>query len=81
MSFKFKELTVYKKAFSLAMEIFEMTKLFPDVEKYGLISQIRRASVSISSNIAEGSSRRSDKDFYRFLEIAHWPIINQCGMA
>lgn len=58
MSFKFKELTVYKKAFALAMEIFELTKSFPSDEKYGLTSQIRRSSRSVCSNIAEGYRKR-----------------------
>ena len=56
--FKFKELTVYKKAFSLAMEIFEVSKKFPSEEKYGLISQIRRSSRSVCSNIGEGYRKR-----------------------
>lgn len=50
----FKDLIVYKKAFELAMNIFEMTKQFPSDEKYGLISQIRRSSRSVCSNLAEG---------------------------
>ena len=56
--FKFKELTAYKKAFSLAMEIFEVSKCFPSEEKYGLISQIRRSSRSVCSNIGEGYRKR-----------------------
>lgn len=58
MGFKFKELTVYKKVFVLAMEIFEITKSFPSDEKYGLTSQIRRSSRSVCSNIAEGYRKR-----------------------
>lgn len=58
MIFKFKELTVYKKAFTLAMEVFELTKSFPSDEKYGLTSQIRRSSRSVCSNIAEGYRKR-----------------------
>lgn len=67
---KFKEFEFWKKSRIFNKEIYFITKRFPDDEKFGFISQLRRASVSISSNIAEGSSRRSDKDFYRFLEIA-----------
>lgn len=58
MDFKFSELTVYKKAFYVAMEIFEMTKSFPDIEKYGLISQIRISLRSVCANIAEGYRKR-----------------------
>ena len=56
--FKFKELTVYKKAFSLSMEIFEISKRFPEDEKYGLTSQIRRSSRSVCSSIGEGYRKR-----------------------
>jgi four helix bundle protein len=55
----FKELTVYKKAFKLAMEIFEETKKFPSDEKYSLTSQIRRSSRSVCSSIAEGYRKRN----------------------
>jgi four helix bundle protein len=54
----FKDLIVYKKAFQLAMEIFEMTKSFPKEEKYSLIDQIRRSSRSVCANIGEGYRKR-----------------------
>jgi four helix bundle protein len=54
----FRELTVYKKAFSLAMQIFQLSKRFPPEEKFGLTSQIRRSSRSVCSNIAEGYRKR-----------------------
>jgi len=54
----FKDLMVYKKAFDLAMQIFSETKTFPADEKYGLISQVRRSSRSVCSNIAEGYRKR-----------------------
>ena len=57
-AFKFKDLTVYKKAFSLAMEIFHVSKSFPENEKYGLTSQIRRSSRSVCSSIGEGYRKR-----------------------
>jgi four helix bundle protein len=54
----FKDLIVYKKAFSLAMEVFEMTKSFPKEERYSLIDQIRRCSRSVCSNLGEGYRKR-----------------------
>lgn len=56
--FKFKELTVFKKAFALSMEIFEISKTFPQEEKYGLTSQIRNSSRSVCSCIGEGYRKR-----------------------
>lgn len=66
----FRELQVWQKAMEIAAKMYTLTKTFPSEEKFGLVSQLNRASVSISSNIAEGASRGSDKDFRRFLEIA-----------
>lgn len=54
----------------LVKDIYELTTSFPDVEKFGLVSQMRRCSVSIPSNIAEGSGRSSEIEFKRFLEIS-----------
>jgi four helix bundle protein len=66
----FKKYEVWQDSIKLNVKIYSLTKLFPDDEKFGLISQIRRCSVSIASNIAEGASRSSEKEFSRFLEIA-----------
>lgn len=66
----FKELLVWKKSIELVTEIYEITSVFPSEEKFGLVSQIRRASVSVPSNIAEGNSRRSSADYIQFLKIA-----------
>jgi len=67
---RFKELNIWKKSIDLSVEIYDLTSNYPDQEKYGLISQIRRCATSIPSNIAEGSSRISNKDFGRFLQIS-----------
>ncbi len=67
---QFKELLIWKKSRFFCSEIYLMTSTFPSDEKFGITNQLRRASVSIPSNIAEGSSRNSNKDFARFLEIA-----------
>jgi four helix bundle protein len=67
---KFKDLKVWKKSRLFCSEIYSITSKFPETEKFGLTNQLRRASVSIPSNIAEGPSRHSNKDFARFLQIA-----------
>lgn len=66
----FKKLNVWQKSIELVASIYKISKDFPAPEKYGLTSQITRAAVSIPSNIAEGSSRISERDYFRFLEIA-----------
>lgn len=66
----FLELKIWQKSMALSKALFVLTKSFPIDEKFGLISQINRAGVSIPSNIAEGTSRNSNKDFSRFLQIA-----------
>ena len=68
--FGFERLEVWDKAISFADTVYSVTRNFPDDERFGLTNQMRRAAVSISSNIAEGSSRVSRKDFCRFVEIA-----------
>ncbi len=66
----YKELNIWKDSFELAKLAYDYSARLPKKEDYGLISQIRRCSVSVPSNIAEGTSRSSDKEFCRFLEIA-----------
>lgn len=66
----FKDLLVWQKTIDFVTEIYKATETFPNNEFYGLISQIRRASVSIPSNIAEGNSRRSKLDYLQFLKIS-----------
>ena len=68
---KLKELKIWNKANDLVVEVYDITRQFPDSERYGLTTQIQRAAVSISSNIAEGAGRDSDKEFARFLSIAN----------
>lgn len=67
---RFKDLEIWKKSRIFCSDIYLITSSFPNDEKFGLTNQLRRASISIPSNIAEGSSRNSNKDFSRFLEIA-----------
>lgn len=66
----YKQLDAWKESMKLVQLVYELTYHFPDEEKFGLVSQLRRASVSIPSNIAEGQSRNSNKDYKRFVEIA-----------
>lgn len=67
----YRELKIWQQGVALASKVYELTSTFPADEKYGLSSQLKRASVSISSNIAEGSGRNSDKDFQNFLGYAY----------
>ncbi|MFY0655091.1 MAG: four helix bundle protein [Cyclobacteriaceae bacterium] len=66
----FMKYEVWKNSIDLVSEIYRVTSDFPEEEKFGLTNQMRRCAISIPSNIAEGSSRSSEKDFKRFLEIA-----------
>jgi four helix bundle protein len=68
--FSFEKLDVWQKSIDFADLVYTATRAFPDDERFGLTSQMRRAAVSVSSNIAEGTSRFSKSDFARFLEIA-----------
>ena len=70
----YKELFVWKRAIKLCAQIYKLTANYPNEERFGLISQMRRASVSVPSNIAEGGGRRTDKEFSHFLGIAHGSI-------
>ncbi|SMD33960.1 four helix bundle protein [Reichenbachiella faecimaris] len=67
---RYQDLQVWKKSMDLVEEVYAVVKSFPNDEKFGLISQIRRCAVSIPSNIAEGSGRTSKKEFAHFLSIA-----------
>jgi four helix bundle protein len=82
--FSFEKLDVWKLSIKLTKLVYKLTKTFPDDEKFGLTSQIRRASVSIASNLAEGSSRISGKEQARFSEISYGSlheVLNQLIIA
>ena len=66
----FKNLTVWHAARRLAKSIYQLTALLPESERFGLSSQMRRSSISVCSNIAEGCGRRGDREFRRFLSLA-----------
>jgi len=66
----YKDLNVWKEAISLAVDMYKISGQFPEVEKYGLTQQVRRASISVSSNIAEGAGRNNKGEFNHFLGIA-----------
>ena len=67
----YKELKVWQKSYQLCVEIYGTTKRFPNDERYGLTSQIRRAAVSVPSNIAEGYGRKTIPEYLRSLYIAY----------
>ena len=75
MEFNFENLDVWQLSRKLVRDIYLKTKKFPKEERYGLTSQIRRASVSVASNIAEGNSRFSPKDKSHFTEIAYTSLM------
>jgi len=66
----FKNLKVWQKSHALTLKVYKLTYRFPAEEKFGLTSQLRRALVSVELNLAEGSSRGSDRDFRRFVQMA-----------
>lgn len=70
MGFRFEKLKVWQEARVFSVKIYKITSDFPSAERFGLTSQLRRAVVSIALNIAEGSDRKSDKEFIRFLRVA-----------
>jgi four helix bundle protein len=82
--FRFQKLEVWQQARLLNKKIYELSRAFPTNEAYALTSQIRRASISVSSNIAEGAGRNSDADFAHFLEISYaslMEVISQLYLA
>ena len=78
--FRFEKLEVWHDTRRLNQKIYQLSHLFPRDEIYGLTSQLRRASVSVSANIAEGSGRNSDKDFAHFLELSYGSIMEVASL-
>lgn len=72
---RFKNLIVYQKSKDLVMQVYALLKKFPDDERFALCGQIRRAAISIPSNIAEGMARLSNKDQSHFLNIAYGSLM------
>jgi len=72
---KYQKLLVWQEAMELVVRVYRVTERLPATERFGLCQQLRRAAVSIPSNIAEGAGRHSDKDFIRFLNIANGSLL------
>src|SRR5688572_1545386 len=70
----YRELRVWRAAMALAKDLYRLTAAFPELERYGLTSQLRRGAVSVPSNIAEGYSRASRREYLRFLGMARSAI-------
>ena len=73
----YKDLLVWQKGITLVKEIYRLTQAFPDAEKFGLVSQMRRAAVSVPSNIAEGECRRTRREFIQLLSLRGF----RCGIG
>jgi four helix bundle protein len=79
--FNFEKLTVWQDARKFTSGIYNVTDKFPDREKFGLSSQIQRSAVSIAANIAEGSGRKSKKEFARYIEISYGSLMETLSHA
>jgi four helix bundle protein len=86
----YRDLVVWQRAMDLAQAVYDLTRSFPPDERFGLTAQVRRAAVSIPSNIAEGQGRGGEAEFVRFLRIAHGSLREvetqltlalRCGLA
>lgn len=75
LDLKHKQLEVWKQSIKLINEIYKITSVLPPDEKFGLVSQLRRASVSVAANLAEGSARKSGADRARFYEISRSSVV------
>jgi four helix bundle protein len=78
--FRFEKLNVWQEARRLNRMVYGLTRQFPSYEGFGMTSQVRRASVSVSANIAEGAGRNSDKDFAHFLEQAYASLMEVASL-
>ena len=74
MAFDFEKLDVYRKALAFANHVYQITKAFPKEEQFGIVSQLRRAALSIAQNLAEGCGRRSKNDRRHFFDMARSSI-------
>src|SRR5438128_1008055 len=79
--FNFEKLETWHEAIAFADLVYRLTRDFPDAERFGLTNQMRRAAVSISSNVAEGCSRSSRVDYARFMEIATGSVFEVVSQA
>ena len=75
MGRSYRDLIAWQKAMKFVTQIYEVTQQFPSEERYGLTNQLRRASVSVPSNIAEGQARFSQKEFHHFLSMARGSLV------
>jgi four helix bundle protein len=78
--FRFQKLTVWNEARAMNKRLYGLTRKFPREERFGMTAQLRSASVSVSSNIAEGSGRNSDKDFAHFLELSYGSLMEVASL-
>ncbi len=72
---RFTELKVWQQSHALTLDVYRLSSAFPSEEKYGLVSQLRRAASSVPTNIAEGSKRRGGQDYARFLNVAEGSLV------
>ncbi len=82
--FRFEKIEVWQKALAWTQRVYEVSQSFPAKERFGLTAQLRRAAVSVPSNIAEGADRETSAEFVRFLEIAYGSLMEavcHCGIA
>lgn len=83
-TYSFEKLEVWQLAREFAKDIYRITQTFPDYEKFGLANQMRRAAISVSSNLAEGSARKTQKDQARFTQLSYsslMEVLNQLIIA